>query len=78
MEGINRPPSRRTRTARGFADVTYDEALSRAEALIPFLREQAPKCEALRKLTPEVMQALHEKGCSAISSKMWGGMECRL
>jgi hypothetical protein len=36
---------------RGFADVGYDEALRRARELIPFLREQAPKCEELRRMT---------------------------
>src|SRR5688572_33277728 len=30
--------------AVGFSDVTYDQALARARELIPFLREQAPKC----------------------------------
>ena len=79
MEGMNTATvqaARGTRPARGFADVTYDEALRRAEALIPFLREQAPKCEALRKLTPDVMQALHENGLFRyLQPKMWGGME---
>ena len=58
MQGMNTATveaARGTRSARSFADVTYDEALRRAEALIPFLREQAPKCEALRRLTPDVM-----------------------
>jgi 3-hydroxy-9,10-secoandrosta-1,3,5(10)-triene-9,17-dione monooxygenase len=60
----------------GFSDIRYDEALRRAEALIPFLREQAPKCEALRRLTPEVMGALNRAGLFRyLQPKMWGGME---
>ena len=49
-------------TRAGFADVSHEEAVRRAEALIPFLREQAPKCEAARRLTPEVMNALNTTG----------------
>ena len=64
---IQSPPS---------ADVGYEEALRRAQALIPFLREQAPKCEALRRLTPEVMDALHRAGLLRyLQPKVWGGME---
>ena len=60
----------------GFSDVGYEEALRRAQALIPFLREQAPKCEALRRLTPEVMDALHRAGLLRyLQPKVWGGME---
>ena len=60
----------------GFSDVSYDEALRRARELIPFLREQAPKCEAARRLTPEVMDALHRTGLLRyLQPKVWGGME---
>jgi 3-hydroxy-9,10-secoandrosta-1,3,5(10)-triene-9,17-dione monooxygenase len=60
----------------GFADVTYDEALRRAHELIPFLREQAPKNEAARRLTPEVVEALNRTGLLRyLQPKMWGGME---
>ena len=60
----------------GFSDVGYDEALRRAQALVPFLREQAPKCEALRRLTPEVMDALNRAGLFRyLQPKAWGGME---
>src|SRR5258705_679587 len=60
----------------GFADVSYDEAMRRARDLIPFLREQAPKCEALRRLTPEVMEQLHRGGLLRyLQPKVWGGME---
>jgi 3-hydroxy-9,10-secoandrosta-1,3,5(10)-triene-9,17-dione monooxygenase len=61
---------------RDFSNVTCEEALRRARALVPFLREQAPKNEALRRLTPEVMQALHENGLLRyLQPKRWGGME---
>ena len=60
----------------GFADVGYDEALRRARELIPFLREQAPKCEEARKLTPAVMGALTRNGLLRyLQPKVWGGME---
>jgi 3-hydroxy-9,10-secoandrosta-1,3,5(10)-triene-9,17-dione monooxygenase len=65
-----------THRVAGFADVGYDEALRRARQLIPFLREQAPKCESLRRLTPEVMDALNRTGLLRyLQPKMWGGME---
>ena len=47
---------------KGFADVGYEEAIRRARDLIPFFREQAPKCEKARRLTPEVMDALNRNG----------------
>ena len=62
--------------ARDFSSVTFDEAVARARALIPFLREQAPKCEALRRLTPEVLDAIHANGLFRyLQPKVWGGME---
>jgi 3-hydroxy-9,10-secoandrosta-1,3,5(10)-triene-9,17-dione monooxygenase len=68
MEGSKR--------AADFSNVTYEEALRRAEALIPFLREQAPRSEELRHLTPEVMDALHRSGLFRyLQPKVWGGME---
>jgi 3-hydroxy-9,10-secoandrosta-1,3,5(10)-triene-9,17-dione monooxygenase len=66
----------RTVPAVGFSDVSYDEALQRARELVPFLREQAPKCEAARKLTPEVMAALNRTGLLRyLQPRAWGGME---
>src|SRR5688500_4618227 len=59
-----------------FSNVTAEEALRRAEALVPLLREQAAKCEALRRLTPEVLDALHETGLLRyLQPRAWGGME---
>jgi len=59
-----------------FSHVTYDEALQRARELVPFLRAEAPKNEALRRLTPEVMAALHRSGLLRyLQPKVRGGME---
>src|SRR3954462_9022224 len=50
--------------------------MRRARELIPFLREQAPKNEELRRLTPETMDALHRNGLLRyFQPKAWGGME---
>jgi 3-hydroxy-9,10-secoandrosta-1,3,5(10)-triene-9,17-dione monooxygenase len=62
--------------AAGFSDVSYEEAMRRARELIPFLREQAPKCEEARKLTPAVMDALNRTGMLRyLQPKVRGGME---
>ncbi|HYH43663.1 MAG TPA: acyl-CoA dehydrogenase family protein [Burkholderiales bacterium] len=59
-----------------FSNVTSEEAIARARALIPFLRDQAPKNEALGRLTPEVLEAIHENGLFRyLQPKAWGGME---
>src|SRR5690606_21458214 len=51
-------------------------AMRRAHALVPFLREQAPRCEAARRLTPEVLQALTDAGLFRyLQPKSRGGME---
>jgi 3-hydroxy-9,10-secoandrosta-1,3,5(10)-triene-9,17-dione monooxygenase len=64
------------RETPGFSDVTYDEALARADALIPLLREHAPACDAARTLVPEVVDALHASGLLRYPQpKRWGGME---
>jgi 3-hydroxy-9,10-secoandrosta-1,3,5(10)-triene-9,17-dione monooxygenase len=65
-----------TRHPTDFSSVGYDEALARARELIPFLREQAPRCEAARRLTPEVMDALTRAGLFRyLQPRAWGGME---
>ncbi len=62
--------------ALSFSGVSYEEALRRAHELIPFLREQAPKCEELRRLTPAVMDALNRNGLLRyLQPKVRGGME---
>ena len=65
-----------TKPAADFSGVSYDEALRRARELIPFLREQAPRCEAARRLTPEVMDALNRNGLIRyLQPRVRGGME---
>jgi 3-hydroxy-9,10-secoandrosta-1,3,5(10)-triene-9,17-dione monooxygenase len=61
---------------KSFADVTYDEALRRAEALIPLLRAHADESEKLTHMAPAVLKALHESGLLRyMQPKRWGGME---
>jgi 3-hydroxy-9,10-secoandrosta-1,3,5(10)-triene-9,17-dione monooxygenase len=59
-----------------FAGVGYDEAVARARALVPMLRERAAETEARGDLLPEVEQVLHETGLFRICQpRRWGGME---
>jgi 3-hydroxy-9,10-secoandrosta-1,3,5(10)-triene-9,17-dione monooxygenase len=59
-----------------FSGVTYAEALARAEALVPVLRERAPRAEAARGLLPETLDDLHRTGLFRfLQPKRWGGME---
>ena len=63
-------------TKRDFSNVSYDEAIERARAMIPFLREQATANEEATHLVPAVVEALHESGlCRFLQPKIWGGME---
>ncbi len=65
-----------TKPATDFSGVGFDEAVRRARELIPFLREEAPKGEALRRLTPAVMDALNSSGLIRyLQPKAYGGME---
>ena len=60
----------------GFESVGYAEAVARARALVPMLRERARETEARGDLLPEVERALHESGLFRICQpKRWGGME---
>jgi 3-hydroxy-9,10-secoandrosta-1,3,5(10)-triene-9,17-dione monooxygenase len=65
-----------TQIPTDFSAITHDDAVRRARELIPFLHEEAPKCEALRRLTPAVMDALNQAGLFRyLQPKAWGGME---
>jgi 3-hydroxy-9,10-secoandrosta-1,3,5(10)-triene-9,17-dione monooxygenase len=69
---VNAPEARRA----SFAGVGYDEALARARALVPALRERAARAEAARTLLPETEADLHRSGLFRITQpKRWGGME---
>ncbi len=58
-----------------FADVTYDEAMRRAQALIPLLCEHADAAEQATCMLPVVEDALHRAGLFRYHQpKAWGGM----
>ena len=59
-----------------FASVSYDEAMRRARAIVPTLRERAQKCEDARVLLPENEKLLHETGLFRFHQpRRFGGME---
>jgi 3-hydroxy-9,10-secoandrosta-1,3,5(10)-triene-9,17-dione monooxygenase len=59
-----------------FSSVSYDEAIERARALIPLLRQYAAANEKATRLVPEVLAALHENGMFRyLQPKSRGGME---
>ncbi len=61
---------------RGFADVTYDDAMRRAGALVPVLRERADGAEAARQMQTETLEDLHRAGLLRFHQpRRWGGME---
>ncbi|MSQ64201.1 MAG: acyl-CoA dehydrogenase [Betaproteobacteria bacterium] len=60
----------------GFAGVAHEEALARARALVPALRERAARAEEARIMLPETLADLHRTGLLRIlQPKRWGGME---
>jgi len=62
--------------APGFSSVAYEEAIRRAQALIPALRERAPAGEAARSMPRETAADLHRLGLlRTMQPKRWGGME---
>jgi len=62
--------------ARSFADVGYDEAIRRARALVPVLRERAERAEALREMPKDTLDDLHRTGLLRFHQpRRWGGME---
>ena len=63
-------------SARGFTDVTYDEAMRRARELVPVLRERADGAEAARQMQKETLDDLHRTGLLRFHQpRRWGGME---
>ena len=59
-----------------FKNIGYDEAMRRAHALVPYLREQGDAIEAQRRMPAEVLEALHRSGLiRSHQPKAWGGME---
>jgi 3-hydroxy-9,10-secoandrosta-1,3,5(10)-triene-9,17-dione monooxygenase len=61
---------------RDFASVGYQEAMERARALVPTLRERAREAEDARRLLRANEQLLHESGLFRFHQpKRFGGME---
>src|SRR5581483_9726921 len=59
-----------------FAGVSYDQAIARARALVPALRERAARAEAARVMPPETLFDLHASGAlRTLQPKRYGGME---
>jgi 3-hydroxy-9,10-secoandrosta-1,3,5(10)-triene-9,17-dione monooxygenase len=64
------------RASAGFADVGYDEAIRRARALVPALRERAARAEDGRQMQAETLADLHRTGLFRFHQpRRWGGME---
>jgi len=64
------------RASAGFADVGYDEAMRRARALVPALRERAARAEDGRQMPAETLEDLHRTGLFRFHQpRRWGGME---
>jgi 3-hydroxy-9,10-secoandrosta-1,3,5(10)-triene-9,17-dione monooxygenase len=64
------------RPGPGFAGVDYDEAMRRARALVPALRERADRAEAGREMQAETIADLHQAGLLRFHQpRRWGGME---
>src|ERR1700675_1090815 len=63
-------------TRRDFSGVDYDEAMRRARALVPTLRERAQQSEDARVLLRDNKQLLHDTGLFRFHQpKAFGGME---
>jgi 3-hydroxy-9,10-secoandrosta-1,3,5(10)-triene-9,17-dione monooxygenase len=64
------------KTPMSFADVGYEEMLSRARALKSVLAQRAESCERLRRLPDETEHDLHEAGLFRVAQpKRVGGAE---
>jgi 3-hydroxy-9,10-secoandrosta-1,3,5(10)-triene-9,17-dione monooxygenase len=63
-------------TARSFTEVSYDEAMRRAAALVPTLRARAGGAESVRQMEKDTLDDLHRAGLFRFHQpKRWGGME---
>src|SRR5262245_29481419 len=70
------PGTLRQPTRRDFSGVGYDEAMRRARALVPLLRERAAASAEARSLPRETEQLLHEAGLFRFHQpRAFGGME---
>ena len=63
-------------TTAGFTGVTFDEAVRRARALAPALRERADRAESERQMEKDTLADLHRAGLFRFHQpRRWGGME---
>ena len=63
-------------TSTGFTAVTLDEAVRRARALAPALRERADRAESERQMEKDTLADLHRAGLFRFHQpRRWGGME---
>jgi 3-hydroxy-9,10-secoandrosta-1,3,5(10)-triene-9,17-dione monooxygenase len=63
-------------TTRSFIEVSYDEAMRRAAALVPTLRARASGAESVRQMEKDTLDDLHRAGLFRFHQpKRWGGME---
>src|SRR5262249_21086346 len=70
--GVSQP----TGAAPGFAGVSYDEAIRRARALVPVLRDRGEAAEVGREMAKETLDDLHRMGLFRFQQpRRWGGME---
>jgi len=73
---MNAPQAVRKSGAPGFAGVPYEEAIARARALVPALRERAAAAESARVMPAETIADLHASGLlRTMQPRRWGGME---
>ena len=76
MAGVGRKPTTEDSTGLDTGGRAYAAMLSRAEALIPQLRNRATRTEELRRLPPETERDLHDAGLFRIvQPKRVGGSE---
>jgi len=76
MAGVGRRPNTVLPSGPEADDRAYAAMIARARALIPQLRERAPRTEALRRLPPETERDLHDAGLFRIvQPKRVGGAE---
>jgi 3-hydroxy-9,10-secoandrosta-1,3,5(10)-triene-9,17-dione monooxygenase len=74
MADISRKPKATASSATD--DAAYAAMIARAQALLPQLRERAPRTEELRRLPPETERDLHDAGLFRIlQPKRLGGSE---
>jgi 3-hydroxy-9,10-secoandrosta-1,3,5(10)-triene-9,17-dione monooxygenase len=73
---MNAPGPLRKSAAASFAGVSYDEAIERAQKLVPMLRQRAAAAETAREMSSETIADLHASGViRTMQPRRWGGME---